>query len=108
MRRSATEAAPSRLESLPASPVITAWWMYCGGSAPTARIAACCSGVFERWSFPRMTCVIPSCRSSMALAQLYVARPSPRRMTNGGRPGGRSQQAPSRISTPSAPEAASR
>ena len=40
-----------------------------------------CFGVFETWSRPRMTCVIPSSQSSTGDAKLYVGRPSERTST---------------------------
>src|SRR6266540_2753336 len=40
-----------------------------------------CDGVFETWSSPRTTCVIPSSQSSTGEAKLYVGRPSDRTMT---------------------------
>src|SRR3954447_8148827 len=40
-----------------------------------------CFGVFEMWSSPRITCVIPSQTSSIGDAKLYVGRPSERTST---------------------------
>ena len=40
-----------------------------------------CVGVFETWSSPRMTCVIPSLMSSIGETKLYVGRPSERTIT---------------------------
>ena len=40
-----------------------------------------CFGVFEMWSSPRITCVIPSQTSSIGEAKLYVGRPSERTIT---------------------------
>ena len=35
------------------------WWMYSGGFAPSASVSSRWRLSFGRWSFPRMTCVIP-------------------------------------------------
>ena len=70
-RNSSTETAPCRFESLrPSAPNTLGTCAYTGGSAPSARRTTSCFGVFETWSSPRMTCVIPSIQSSSGEAKL--------------------------------------
>src|SRR5215213_5472940 len=54
---------------------------YTGGSAPSARSSMSCRGVFDTWSCPRTTCVMPMSRSSTATARLYSGLPSERWIT---------------------------
>ena len=76
-RNSSSDCAPWRFESfLPSSPATSGMCAYTGSSAPSARRMLICFGVFEMWSRPRMTCVMPSSQSSTGEAKLYVGRPS--------------------------------
>ncbi len=63
--------APWRFESfLPSGPRMFATCPYSGSGAPSAWRIWICFGVFEMWSSPRMTCVIPSSQSSTGEAKL--------------------------------------
>ena len=60
--------------------------MYLGGSAPSARARARWSSVLDRWSRPRITCVIPSSivhhRGKVVRGAAPAARGSPRSPRN--------------------------
>ena len=64
-RSSAMEECPCRFESFfPSGPSTRPWCSTSGSSPPIARAIRCWSSRLGRWSFPRMTWVIPSSRSS--------------------------------------------
>jgi hypothetical protein len=62
---------PCRFESFaPSEPSTIGRCAYAGGLAPKASRIRICFGVFETWSEPRITCVIPSSQSSTGDAKL--------------------------------------
>ncbi len=70
-RNASTDTAPCRFDSFfPSAPSTSGTCAYTGRSAPSARITLICVGVFETWSLPRITCVIPSSTSSTGFAKL--------------------------------------